>query len=276
MTNILNDIVAHKKEEVSALKSLVTIKHLESSLYFQSPCVSLAAYLKREDKSGIIAEFKKQSPSAGAINKYANVEEISLGYMQAGASALSILTDKKYFNGSNKDLEIARQFNYCPIIRKDFIIDEYQILEAKSIGADAILLIAAILSKAEITLFTNMAHSLNLEVLLELHDANELSKIDNSVSCIGINNRNLNTMKTDINTSYQMKALLNHDFLTVSESGISNIDTLLSLQREGFDGFLIGEYFMKHAHPVEPCQLFAHALIQNKTEKNISLAYNGN
>jgi indole-3-glycerol phosphate synthase len=270
MKNLLNDIIAHKKEEVSLLKSLITIKQLESSLYFQSPCVSLAAYLQREDKSGIIAEFKKQSPSAGAINKYANVEEISLGYMQAGASALSILTDKKYFNGSNKDLEIARQFNYCPIIRKDFIIDEYQILEAKSIGADAILLIAAILSKEEITLFTNMAHSLKMEVLLELHDVSELSKIDNKVNCIGINNRNLNTMKTDVNTSYQMKALLNNDFITVSESGISNLDTLLSLQRAGFNGFLIGEYFMKHAHPAEQCQTFAHALIKNKTEKILS------
>jgi indole-3-glycerol phosphate synthase len=270
MANILNDIVAHKKEEVSVLKSLITIKQLESSLYFQSPCVSLAGYLQREDKSGIIAEFKKQSPSAGAINKYADIEAISLGYMQAGASALSILTDKKYFNGSNKDLEIARQFNYCPIIRKDFIIDEYQILEAKSIGADAILLIAAILSKEEITAFTSMAHSLNLEVLLELHDASELSKIDNQVNCIGINNRNLNTMKTDVNTSYQMKALLNQDFITVSESGISNLDTLLSLQHAGFDGFLIGEYFMKHAHPEEQCQVFAHALIKNKTEKILS------
>jgi indole-3-glycerol phosphate synthase len=267
MTHILNDIVAHKKEEVSVLKSLVTIKQLESSLYYTSPCVSLTAYLQRPDKSGIIAEFKKHSPSAGAINKYANVEEISLGYMQAGASALSILTDKKYFNGSNNDLEIARQFNYCPIIRKDFIVDEFQILEAKSIGADAILLIAAILSKEEITAFTNLAHSLNLEVLLELHEASELSKIDNKVNCIGINNRNLNTMTTDINTSYQMKTLLNNDFVTVTESGISNIDTLLSLQNAGFNGFLIGEYFMKHAHPAEHCQTFAQALIKNKTEK---------
>ncbi len=267
MSNILNTIVANKKVEVATLKSLTTIKQLENSIYYASPCVSLSNYLKRIDKSGIIAEFKKQSPSAGYINKYADVEAISLGYMQAGASALSILTDKTYFGGNNIDLETARQFNYCPIIRKDFILDEYQIIEAKSIGADAILLIAAILSQTEIKNFTALAQSLHMEVLLELHEASELSKIDNAVNCIGINNRNLNTMQTDITTSFQLKALLKNDFITVTESGISNIETLLSLQKEGFDGFLIGEHFMKHAHPAEICQAFAHTLIQNKSAK---------
>jgi indole-3-glycerol phosphate synthase len=236
MNTILQNVVDQKRKEVQRLKELTTIKQLESSLYFASPCVSLKTYLKRVDKSGIIAEFKKKSPSAGYINQYAKVEDISIGYMQSGASALSVLTDKTFFGGSNQDLEKARQFNYCPIIRKEFIVDPFQIIEAKSIGADAILLIAAILEKEEIENFTQLAHSLGMEVLLELHDEHDLAKIDHRVNCVGINNRDLQTMITEIETSYKMKALIKNDFTLVSESGISNTETLLSLQNEGFDG----------------------------------------
>jgi indole-3-glycerol phosphate synthase len=266
MSTILNQIVQNKTKEVEQLKLLKTKKQLELSLYFESPCVSLQSYLKRADKSGIIAEFKKKSPSAGYIHKYANAEEISLGYMQAGASALSILTDHSFFGGSNKDLETARQFNYCPILRKDFIIDEFQILEAKSIGADAILLIASFLNPSQIKAFINLAHSLGMEVLLELHAADEISKIDTAVNCIGINNRNLNTMETNIQQSFTIKSLINHPFTYISESGIQSVETVLELKEEGFDGFLIGEYFMRHASPAEACKQLASALIQRKTK----------
>ena len=161
----LFDIVDFKKQEVEQRKQLYPVRLLETSIYFESDSVSLKKYLLRKDKSGIIAEFKKQSPSLGIINKYAEIEKISIGYMQSGASALSVLTDSKYFGGSNNDLTLARKFNYCPVLRKDFIIDEYQILEAKSIGADAVLLIASILTSQEIRNFTRLAHQLKMEVL---------------------------------------------------------------------------------------------------------------
>src|SRR5688500_15119050 len=143
--NILDQIIAHKRKEVSDRKSLYPVKLLEQSIFFSSPTVSLKKYVQRKDKTGIIAEFKRKSPSKGIINAHASVERTTIGYMQAGASALSVLTDKQFFGGSNEDLVVVRKFNFCPIIRKDFTIDEYQIVEAKSIGADAILLIAAVL-----------------------------------------------------------------------------------------------------------------------------------
>src|SRR5688572_23780862 len=146
--NILDEIVKHKEKEVSEAKALYPVKLLEQSIFFSSPAVSLKKYIQREDKTGIIAEFKRKSPSKGIINAHASVERTAIGYMQAGASALSVLTDKQFFGGSNEDLTTARKYNFCPIIRKDFTIDEYQIIEAKSIGADAILLIAAVLDPA--------------------------------------------------------------------------------------------------------------------------------
>ena len=168
--NILEKIVVQKRIEVAEQKALIPTALLEKSIYFKSPTVSLKSYLLREDKSGIIAEFKRKSPSKGDINKYAKVDEVTLGYMQSGASALSVLTDEQFFGGSDNDLKKARKLNYCPILRKDFIIDEYQIIEARSIGADAILLIASVLSKEEIIRFSNLAKKLSLEVLLEVHN----------------------------------------------------------------------------------------------------------
>ena len=170
MSNILDQIVAHKREEVAKRKEIYPVKLLEQSIYFNTPTVSLSKYLRRPDKLGIIAEFKRRSPSKGDINPYASVEEVSIGYMQAGASALSVLTDTHFFGGKNEDLTEARKFNYCPILRKDFVIDEYQIIEARSIGADAILLIAACLEKAEIKSLAALAQSLGLEVLIEIHN----------------------------------------------------------------------------------------------------------
>src|SRR6185369_12238394 len=172
--NILEKIVEYKRKEVDERKSLYPVKLLEKSIYFSSPVVSLKKYLLREDKVGIIAEIKRKSPSKGMINQHVSIERTSIGYMQAGASALSILTDTEFFSGKNEDLTMARKFNYCPILRKDFIIDEYQIVEAKSIGADAILLLANVLSASEIKDLAKFAKSIGLEVLLELRDKGEL------------------------------------------------------------------------------------------------------
>ena len=256
----LNTIVEHKIVEVKERQELYPVQLLERSIYFRAQSVSLSKYLLREDKSGIIAEIKKQSPSLGIINKYVNVEKTSIGYMQAGASALSILTDKTFFGGSSEDLSIARKFNFCPILRKEFIINEYQIIESKSIGADAILLIAAILSKEEIIQFTDLAQSLGMEVLLELHGKDELEKLYHKVNVVGVNNRNLNTMQIDVNQSFVMSDLLPKETIKVSESGIDSIDTILKLKAAGYQGFLIGSLFMKHPQPDLACKEFIKQL----------------
>lgn len=246
---ILDEIVAYKKKEVEERASTHPIKLLEQSLYFKSDCVSMKKYIQRSDKSGIIAEYKRQSPSKGIINAYADVEKVTIGYMQAGASALSVLTDTHFFGGKNEDLTIARKFNYCPILRKDFTISEYQIIEAKSIGADAILLIAAILTKEEIVQFTQVAHNLGLEVLLEVHTQEELEKYNPEIQLVGINNRNLNTFEVDFDNSIRLAQALPTSTVKVAESGISDPKNIIELKKHGFDGFLIGENFMKTAEP---------------------------
>ncbi len=251
--NTLEKIVIEKRKQVKDEKSLFPVELLERSIYFKSECVSLKKYLLRSDKSGIIAEIKKQSPALGAINPYIKVEKLSIGYMQAGASALSVLTDKKFFGGSNADLTTARKFNFCPILRKDFVIDEYQVIEAKSIGADAILLIASILSKEQVVQFTDKAHKLGMEVLLELHAEHELEKVYKGVDIIGVNNRNLETMKIDIDTSRAMAKLIPSGFLKISESGIEDPKIVTELKQLGYNGFLIGSYFMKHPEPEKAC-----------------------
>lgn len=266
--NILEQIIKHKKKEVSERKELYPIKLLEKSLYFNSPTVSLKEYLLREDKIGIIAEIKHQSPSLGKINPYVNVERTSIGYMQAGASALSILTDQTFFGGKNEDLSIARKFNFCPILRKDFIIDEYQIVEAKSIGADAILLLANVLTKPECNRFTFLAHQLGLEILLETHTLEELDYYENETDVIGINNRDLKSFRVDFNHSVELANQLPKDAIKVSESGIKTTDEILFLKKQGFHGFLMGETFMKHSRPEKACQQFISEVKQklNKTE----------
>lgn len=254
--NILDTIVAAKKTEVAQNKDLVSIKKLEQHLYFDTTPLSLEKHIRRIDQSGIIAEFKKKSPSKPNINLEADVEHISIGYMKSGASALSILTDQSFFGGHNEDLQAARKINFCPILRKDFVIDEYQIIEAKSIGADAILLIASILTKAEIDQYSAFAASLGLEVLLEIHHEQELEKISSHTKIIGINNRNLDTFETDYKHSLNMLPLLPKELCKISESGLKSTDTLVELKMAGYNGFLIGERFMMNADPVKACQQF--------------------
>ena len=253
---ILEKIVAHKKKEIDNKKSLYPTKLLEKSIYFDTPVVSLKKYILREDKSGIIAEFKRHSPSKGDINPYAKVEEVSIGYMQAGASALSVLTDEAFFKGKNADLTEARKFNFCPILRKDFVVDEYQIIEAKSIGADAILLIAECLEKQELAALAKLAKSLGLEVLMEIHSQEQLNKICPDLDLIGVNNRNLKTFEVSTQTSVDLFPHIPADFVPISESGISHPDTIKALKAVGFQGFLIGEHFMASSNPGRACREF--------------------
>ncbi|MEZ5056600.1 MAG: indole-3-glycerol phosphate synthase TrpC [Saprospiraceae bacterium] len=258
--NILEKIINHKQKELAERKSMYPVALLEKSIYFETPCLSMKSYLQRQDKSGIIAEFKRKSPSKGEINMHANIEEVSIGYMMAGASGLSVLTDTHFFGGKNEDLTQARDFNYCPILRKDFIVDEYQIIEAKSIGADAILLIAECLSIQEVQQLAGFARSLNLEVLLEMHSEKQLQKICPPVTMVGINNRDLETFQTNIETSLRLADQIPPDFVKVSESGISQASTIQSLKNAGYEGFLIGGYFMEDDEPHKRAERLVKAL----------------
>lgn len=259
--NILHKILAFKEKEVAERKSFYPEKLLEQSTFFKSKPVSMVKYLNRPDKSGIIAEIKKKSPSKGIINPYVSVERTSIGYMQAGASALSVLTDKEFFGGKNEDLTLARRFNFCPIIRKDFIIDEYQVLESKSIGADAILLIAAALAPAKLKQLAQFARSFDMEVLLEVHNEKELmNNLDAGANMIGINNRNLETFEVDVDHSIRLSALIPEGFVKVSESGINDPATIIRLKSYGFKGFLMGEHFMQDSRPERACAAFIEEL----------------
>jgi indole-3-glycerol phosphate synthase len=253
--NILEQIKQYKVAEVNAKKSFYPIKLLEQSHYFDSACVSMKKYISDPNRSGIIAEFKRKSPSKGDINKYANVQEITLGYMQAGASALSILSDEHFFGAKKDDLQTARKFNYCPILRKDFILDEYQIIESKSMGADVILLIAKLLTKKEIKSLAQVAKSIGLEVFVEFHTEEEiLENTTINYDLAGINNRNLNSFEVDIENSIRLANLLPVDVLRIAESGIESPKTIQLLKENGFNGFLIGEYFMRNSHPDKKCK----------------------
>lgn len=255
--NILDKIIAQKQIEVAEKSSLVPVKLLEKSIFFDGDVVSMKKYVTDSEKSGIISEFKRKSPSKGLINGTASVEAVSIGYMQAGASALSILTDTDFFGGSNADLKEARKFNFCPILRKDFVIDEYQILEAKSIGADCILLIAAALEPKKLKELAAFAKSLGLEVLMEVHDGEELERsICEDLDLVGVNNRNLKTFEVSLQTSLDLVDKIPSDFVKISESGISDPKTLITLKKAGYDGFLIGENFMKSSRPEQAAYNF--------------------
>lgn len=256
--NILDNIVAHKKTEVALHRQKFPIPVLESSMYFSRPVHSLSNAIRQASGPGIIAEFKRRSPSAGEIRAGASIQEITTGYIQAGASALSILTDKQFFGGSNGDLSEARHFNACPILRKDFVIDEYQIIEAKAIGADAVLLIAACLSVPGCLELARFARSLGLEVLLELHDAVELEHVNEYVNAVGVNNRNLKTFEVSLATSFDVAGRLPAELLKVTESGINDPAAAADLLHAGYKGFLIGEHFMRQPDPGAACREFIH------------------
>lgn len=258
--NILDTIIAHKHKEVAERQALYPTALLERSAYFSNPCVSLRKYLTRPDKVGLIAEFKRKSPSKGAIAPYADPAQVCLGYMQAGASALSVLTDEQFFGGKSADLTAARRFNFCPVLRKDFVIDSYQLVEARSIGADAVLLIAAVLSPAEVRQLAQFAKGLGLEVLLEIHSAEELGHICPEVDAVGVNNRDLRDFSVDLGTSIALAPQIPAEFVKVSESGIRSAADAALLAQHGFQGFLIGEQFMASTDPARACGKFVSEL----------------
>ncbi|WP_040278911.1 indole-3-glycerol phosphate synthase TrpC [Psychroserpens damuponensis] len=243
--DILQKIVNDKRIEVNLRKQLIPIKQLEQSILFERDTFSLSEKLK-VSTTGIIAEHKRRSPSKQVINHDLNVFDVAKGYESAGVCGMSVLTDGKYFGGSLDDLLTARASCNLPLLRKEFIIDEYQIIEAKAYGADVILLIAAILTKAEIKQFSELAKTLHLDVLLEVHNEKELHKsLMPSLDMLGVNNRNLKTFTVSLEISKQLSELIPNDFVKVSESGISNINAIKTLQPYGYKGFLIGENFMK-------------------------------
>lgn len=259
--NILDKIVLNKKAEVAEAKKETSIKSLEASALFNRQPYSFKDFLLDPTRTGIIAEFKRKSPSKGIINDKVSVEAVTTAYASAGASALSVLTDKDFFMGTKADLFKARQANNIPVLRKDFMIDEFQVIEAKSLGADVILLIASILTPAQIQTMASLAKSLGLNVLLEVHNLEELQRsLNPNLDAIGVNNRNLADFSVSVETSFELAKHIPAGFLKISESAISNTKVIKELKQAGFNGFLIGETFMKHENPGTAIQEFVKGL----------------
>lgn len=258
-TNILAKIIETKLGEVADRKKQITIAQLEAMPLFEKQTYSLKASLMNPSKTGIIAEFKRQSPSKGIINHIAAVAEVTSAYAKYGASGISVLTDALYFGGSLDDLSIAIQ-NPIPVLRKEFIIDEFQIVEAKAYGASVILLIAACLQPEQTKKLAVLAKNLGMEILLELHDHTELGHICDEVDLVGINNRSLKSFEVNIEHSLQLKNALPKGKLSIAESGIYDLATFQLLKKEGFDGFLMGEYFMKQENPAKAFEEFSHQI----------------
>lgn len=257
--NILDKIIEHKKNEVAVAKATVSLAQLQAQPLYSRTCLSLKQSLLDPSKTGIIAEFKRKSPSKGIINGSAMVAEVTEAYTKAGASGLSILTDSEFFGGSAADLQQAR-VNNIPLLRKDFMVDAYQIDEAKAMGADVILLIAACLSPMEVAEMTSYAKQLGLEVLLEIHNEAELAHICTAVDLVGVNNRDLKTFSVDVNRSIELAKQIPADKLIIAESGIGDVATVRLLKQHGFSGFLIGEQFMKQERPGEAFEAFVNEL----------------
>lgn len=247
--NILDNIIASKKIEVEQKKQFLPLEELKNFRFYNSACNSLVSALLAEGSTGIIAEFKRKSPSKGNINADIQIGPVVEAYDAHGAAGISILTDENFFGGSNDDIMYARDIVSVPILRKDFIIDEYQITEAKAIGASVILLIAANLSPQRVQQLALFAKRLSLEVLLEIHNEDELQHICREVDIVGVNNRDLKTFTVDVSRSIELSAKIPDDKIKISESGISDVNTIIQLRQYGFKGFLIGENFMKNADP---------------------------
>lgn len=258
---ILDKIIDRKRTEVEETKKRVSVEELKRTPLYNRPCYNLRTFVLDEERTGIIAEFKRASPSKGIINNGSSVTEVVTGYAKAGASAISVLTDKDFFHGSLTDLMEARKAVSIPLLRKDFIIDEYQITEAKAYGADIILLIAAVLSKAEVARLARYAKSLGLNVLLEIHNEQELDgNTINEIDAIGVNNRNLKDFSVSIEHSLELANLIPHHYIKVSESGISEPESIRKLKSTGFNAFLIGENFMKSDDPASSIKRFVEEL----------------
>lgn len=247
--NMLDQIIDRKKTEVAEKRVAMPIAELERMPFFTRAAVSFREAIADPFKKGLIAEFKRKSPSEGFIHEHADVAQVTAAYAAAGASALSVLTDSFYFGGSSKDLQVARENEQVPILRKDFVVDEYQVFEAKAMGADAVLLIASVLSTKEVLLLALRAKSLQLEVLLELHNIDELDRLNPYIDIVGINNRNLSSFKTSLQHSIDLYPYLPAEMFKISESGIHSPGDIQMLRYTGYDGFLVGSAFMKQRDP---------------------------
>ena len=248
---ILEQIIAYKRSEV-----IETEEKIPLDILIKQPLYNRSTYSLKDNVlkgSGIIAEFKRKSPSKGNINTISKVVDVVTNYEKCGVSGVSVLTDSYFFGGSNEDMFQARKAIQIPILRKDFIISPYQIHQAKAIGADAILLIASVLTKKEIKQFTILAHQLKLEVLLEIHKEDELEKFSENVDLVGINNRNLKTFKVDFKNAIDLSKKLPKQIVKIAESGIKSPKDIQTLKQKGFQGFLIGETFMKTKNPGKTC-----------------------
>lgn len=261
--NILDEIVGYKKVEVAQHKAEMPEALLEQEPMFLRPALSLKRFLLDPERTGIIAEFKRKSPSKGIINDNADVVDITTAYAANGASGISVLTDGPSFGGSAEDLAKAR-INELPILRKEFVIDPYQIVEAKAMGADVVLLIAAILTPRQVKEFTLKAHELGLEVILEIHGKEELHHINDYVDIVGVNNRNLKTFEVSLQTSVALSNHIPQDKIKITESGIHAVSDIRYLQQFGYKGFLIGENFMKSSDPAIAFMQFVATL--NETD----------
>jgi indole-3-glycerol phosphate synthase len=246
--NILEKIALVKRDEVKSRKIANPVSALEGSAFFNLRMPSFHDSLSKPSPS-VIGEFKRKSPSRGVINPGASIRDVALGYQKAGIAAMSVLTDEEFFGGKNTDLQEVAGVLQIPILRKDFIIDEYQVVEAKSIGASAILLIASILSKKEVDIFSGIALNLGMDILFEIHDKSDLDKISQNIKIIGVNNRNLKTFEVSIENSDDLFKYLPPDFLKVAESGFQTSEDVSRLYKKGYDAFLIGESFMKSVDP---------------------------
>lgn len=259
MSTILEKIIETKRKEVGQLKESTSIIEIEKQIEQRKYYTSFKKHIQQSE-TGIIAEFKRKSPSKDWIFKDAKVQNIIPYYSLAGAAAISVLTDSYFFGGCLSDLEMSAKLTTTPILRKDFIVDELQIFQACASGASAILLIAAALTPKEVETFTKRAKELKLEVLLEIHNEEELKHINSLIDVVGVNNRNLKTFVTDIETSTNLYDKIPNDFVKISESGISSIDAVVRLRKVGYDGFLIGESFMKTDNPGHALSTFIHRI----------------
>jgi indole-3-glycerol phosphate synthase len=260
--NILDKITQGKYKEVEDRKAVISIAELERFEYFSKPTISLKKALENpEGKHGIIAEFKRKSPSKGIFSDAFDPIEITNGYVNSGATALSILTDGPYFGGTKEDLMAVRKVQNVPILRKDFMVDEYQILEAKAWGADVILLIAAAIDSTLLNRLAKFAKSLGLEILLEIHELDELNgNLSEYIDVVGVNNRNLKDFTVDIDRSIRAIEHIPAQFTRISESGISKPETVRQLKEYGYKGFLMGEAFMQTSDPEEAITNFIKAV----------------
>ena len=257
--NILDKITAYKRDEVKVRKILNPVSNLEKSDFFKCRMPSFFEALAMADPS-IIGEFKRKSPSKGAINITADLEQVARGYQDAGAAAMSVLTDEEFFGGKDSDLMNVAEFLKIPLLRKDFIVDEYQVIESKSIGAAAILLIASVLSKKEVADFSGLALNLGLDVLFEVHDIEDLDKLNQNIKIVGVNNRNLKTFDISLDNSIDLFHHLPQNCLKVAESGFQTFKDVKQLFTKGYDAFLIGEKFMRSEDPGITATIFINNL----------------